>query len=164
MAADQASPLCASLGLLLLLLIEVICFHPPVVQASPTDLLCNRQARKKMEKRIERLRKAMLQQKRAEVVGALRVFQDAVQGARNQSTSECQTSLLEKLGDHIRNYLIIINRLQIQNDTVPPSHSAAQNCSSLNSTSEVLKQYGNLLKGKLEHLVIDLHSQGADSE
>uniref|UniRef100_A0A8C9X1T7 Thrombopoietin n=1 Tax=Sander lucioperca TaxID=283035 RepID=A0A8C9X1T7_SANLU len=58
--------------------------------------------------------KKTLQQKRAEVVGALRVFQDGVQGARNQSTSKCQTSLLEKLGDHITNYLVIINRLQIQ--------------------------------------------------
>ncbi|XP_074496353.1 thrombopoietin-like isoform X2 [Sebastes fasciatus] len=170
---------------LLLLLIGVISSHLPEVQARPTDFWCNRQARKNMEERIEMLKTDMagcvgadtlpspvqlpcvsvhtaewanktLHQKRSEVVGALQVFRDGVQGARNQTTLDCQTSLLEKLGHHIANYLAIVNRLQIQNGTVTPPHFAVQNCSSRNSTSEVLKQYGNLLKGKLERLAIDL--------
>lgn len=170
---------------LLLLLIGVISSHLPEVQARPTDFWCNRQARKNMEERIERLKTDMagcvgadtlpspvqlpcvsvhtaewanktLHQKRAEVVGALQMFRDGVQGARNQTTLDCKTSLLEKLGHHIANYLAIVNRLQIQDSTMTPPHSAVQNCSSRNSTSEVLKQYGNLLKGKLERLAIDL--------
>ncbi|KAK9520459.1 hypothetical protein VZT92_020344 [Zoarces viviparus] len=166
---------------LLLLLIGVIY----LVQARPTDFWCNRQARKTMEKKIQGLRTDMvacvgadtlpspvqlpcvwvhaaewanqtLQQKCAEVVEALRVFRNGVQGTKNHSTSECQTSLLEKLEHHIANYVAIVSRLQTQNGTVTPSRSAVRNCSRVNSTSKVLQQYGYLLKGKLERLSVDL--------
>lgn len=55
-----------------------------------------------------------LHQKCAEVVEALQMIQDGVQGTMNQTTLHCQTPLLERLGHHITNYLAIINRLQIQ--------------------------------------------------
>ncbi|KAL7400157.1 hypothetical protein ABVT39_007332 [Epinephelus coioides] len=170
---------------LLLLLIGVISCHLPEVQARPTDFRCNPQARKIMERKTEGLRIDMaacvgentlpspvqlpcvsinttewanktLQQKRAEVVEALEVFQDGVQGAKDQNTSGCLTSLLEKLEHHITNYLVIVRSVQIQDDTVTPSQSAAQNCSSSSSTNEVLKQFENLLQGKLELFVADL--------
>ena len=55
-----------------------------------------------------------IQQKHSEVIGALKMFQDGVQGARDQTTVQCQTQTLERLGQSIANYLVIINRLQIQ--------------------------------------------------
>lgn len=48
-----------------------------------------------------------VQQKSAEVMGALRVFRDGVQSVRNQIT--CQTSLLGTLEHHITNYITIVN-------------------------------------------------------
>uniref|UniRef100_A0AAQ4P6Y5 Uncharacterized protein n=1 Tax=Gasterosteus aculeatus aculeatus TaxID=481459 RepID=A0AAQ4P6Y5_GASAC len=137
MADGQSSPPCAPLGVLLLL-IGGICS----VQAGPTDFWCNRQVRKTMEKEIVALctqvacvgadtldspvqlpcvmlhasewENKTLQQKSAEVVEALRVFWDGVRVAKNQSTSECQTSLLEKLERHMANYVAIVSRLQMQ--------------------------------------------------
>ncbi|XP_078023488.1 uncharacterized protein LOC144462773 isoform X2 [Epinephelus lanceolatus] len=192
MAARQSSPPCAPLTLLLLL-IGVISCHLPEVQARPTDFWCNPQARKTMERKTEGLRKDMaacvgentlpspvqlpcvsinttewanktLRQKHAEVVEALQVFQDGVQGAKDQTTSGCLTSLLEKLEHHITNYLAIVSSVQIQDDTVTPSQSAAQNCSSSSSTNEVLKQYENLLQGKLERFVADLRKDISKTE
>ncbi len=55
-----------------------------------------------------------LQQKHAEVVEALQMFQDGVQAARNHSTLQCQTTLLEKLEYIITNHLDIVSSLQIQ--------------------------------------------------
>ncbi|XP_078023489.1 uncharacterized protein LOC144462773 isoform X3 [Epinephelus lanceolatus] len=122
---------------------RVISCHLPEVQARPTDFWCNPQARKTMERKTEGLRKDMaacvgentlpspvqlpcvsinttewanktLRQKHAEVVEALQVFQDGVQGAKDQTTSGCLTSLLEKLEHHITNYLAIVSSVQIQ--------------------------------------------------
>ncbi|XP_070762718.1 erythropoietin-like [Enoplosus armatus] len=184
MAACQSSPLCAPQGLLLL--IGVISFHVPEVQAAPADFWCNVKAREYMEKKTEGLKKDMadcvgsdklsspvqlpcvwlhaaewanktLQQKRAEVVGALQMFQDGVHRV-NRTSLQCQTSLLDRLREHTENYLAIINGLQLQNDTVTPSHSAVQNCSSQTSLNKVLDEYRNLLKGKLKYLAIDLQS------
>lgn len=105
-----------------------------------------------------------LRQKHAEVVEALQVFQGGVQGAKDQTTSGCLTSLLEKLEHHITNYLAIVSSVQIQDDTVTPSQSAAQNCSSSSSTNEVLKQYENLLQGKLERFATDLQKDISKTE
>lgn len=55
-----------------------------------------------------------LQEKRAEVSETLQGFQDVVQGAKSQATLSCQTLLLESIERHIRNYLAIIGRLQIE--------------------------------------------------
>lgn len=55
-----------------------------------------------------------IHQKCAEVVGALQMFRDGVQGMLNQITMHCQTLVLERLGHRITNYLSIINRLHIQ--------------------------------------------------
>ncbi|XP_040037653.1 thrombopoietin isoform X6 [Gasterosteus aculeatus] len=187
MADGQSSPPCAPLGVLLLL-IGGICS----VQAGPTDFWCNRQVRKTMEKEIVGLRADMvacvgadtldspvqlpcvmlhasewenktLQQKSAEVVEALRVFWDGVRVAKNQSTSECQTSLLEKLERHMANYVAIVSRLQMQSGAGTPPPSSPRSCSSVTSTSEVLKQYGNLLRGKLERLAADLRDKAPES-
>lgn len=102
-----------------------------------------------------------LQQKHAEVVGAFQMFQD---GVRNQTAQQCQTPLLERLGNHITNYLVIVNKLQIQNGTVTPSQSAVQNCSSQTSLSKVLEQLKRLLRGKLEHLALDLQDSNCKVE
>lgn len=59
MAAHQSCPLCAPLGLLVLL-IGVISSHLPEVQGRPTDFWCNDQARESMEKRIEGVKKDMV--------------------------------------------------------------------------------------------------------
>ncbi|XP_039985965.1 thrombopoietin-like [Xiphias gladius] len=171
---------------LLVLLIGVISSHLPEVQGRPTDFWCNDQARESMEKRIEGVKKDMagcvgsdvlpspvqlpcvwvhlaewknktLQHKLAEVVGALRAFQDEVQGAIKNTTLQCQTSLLDTMAQHIRNYVAIVNTLQIQNDTEEPSHSVVQYCSSQTSLMKVLEQYRKLLKGKLGDLATDLH-------
>ncbi|XP_077962971.1 thrombopoietin isoform X4 [Gasterosteus aculeatus] len=104
-----------------------------------------------------------LQQKSAEVVEALRVFWDGVRVAKNQSTSECQTSLLEKLERHMANYVAIVSRLQMQSGAGTPPPSSPRSCSSVTSTSEVLKQYGNLLRGKLERLAADLRDKAPES-
>lgn len=44
----------------------------------------------------------------------LQGFQDVVQGAKSQATLSCQTSLLESIERHIRNYLAIISTLQLE--------------------------------------------------
>lgn len=59
MAALKPSLLCASLGLLLLM-IGVIATPLPQVQARPSDFWCNSQARKNMERRIEGLQTDMV--------------------------------------------------------------------------------------------------------
>ncbi|XP_059186733.1 uncharacterized protein LOC131969644 isoform X2 [Centropristis striata] len=98
-----------------------------------------------------------LQQKCAEVVSTFQVFQHGVQGAKNGTTSKCQISFLEQLEHRILNYLAILNRLQIQTDTVTSSHPAVQSCSSqTHSVKGVLKQFEKLLKGKLSRLTDDL--------
>ncbi|XP_030298186.1 thrombopoietin isoform X2 [Sparus aurata] len=169
---------------LLLLLIGVITSHLPEVQAAPIDFWCNSPDRKMMANMIDGLKDGMagcvgpdtlsspvqlpnvglsmaewanktIQQKHSEVIGALKMFQDGVQGARDQTTVQCQTQMLERLRQSIANYLVIINRLQIQNDTGTPSHSAVQG-SSHTSLNKVLDQFRLLLKGKLEYFAIDL--------
>ncbi|XP_049432936.1 thrombopoietin isoform X2 [Epinephelus fuscoguttatus] len=128
---------------LLLLLIGVISCHLPEIQARPNNFWCSPQARKTMERKTEGLRKDMatcvgenmlpspvqlpcvsinttewanktLRQKHAEVVEALQVFQGGVQGAKDQTTSGCLMSLLEKLEHLIKNYLVIVSSVQIQ--------------------------------------------------
>uniref|UniRef100_A0AAQ5XZ81 Thrombopoietin n=1 Tax=Amphiprion ocellaris TaxID=80972 RepID=A0AAQ5XZ81_AMPOC len=165
---------------LLLLLIGVISTHLPEVHARPIDFWCKNDSRKKMMEMIADwadgvtsdtlpspvqipcvgLRMAewtnkTLQQKRAEVLGALQVFEGGVQSVKSQVTLPCQTSLLEKLGNSTRNYLAIINMLPIQSDDLTPSHSAVKNCPQT-SLKKVLGQYRKLLTGKVEHLFVDL--------
>lgn len=184
MAACQSYLLCVPPGLLLLL-IGAISFHLPKVQGRPTDFWCNSNVRKDMVERLVELKKEMahcvgsdklsspiqlpcvwirvaewanktLQQKHAEVVGALQGFRDGVHGV-NTTTMHCQTSVLKRLRNNIGNYLAIVNMSSIQHDTVTPSHSAVQNCSSTSSLMRVLEMYRNLLQGKLEYFAIDLH-------
>ncbi|XP_068441935.1 thrombopoietin [Clinocottus analis] len=172
---------------LLLLLIGAILS----VRARPADFWCNRQARKNMENVIEGLSADVatcvgadtlpspvqlpcvlvhatewanktLQQKRAEVLEALRVFREGVRAAKSQSTSECQTSVLERLERHIANYLAIVAGLHIRDGSTTPSPPAGQTCSSMSSTSKLLKNYGNLLKGKLDRLAVDLRDHAMD--
>ncbi|KAM8768591.1 thrombopoietin-like [Acanthopagrus schlegelii] len=169
---------------LLLLLIGVITSHLPEVQAAPIDFWCNPPYRRGMANMTEELKDDVagcvgsdtlsspvqlpkvglsmaewenktIQQKRSEVIRSLEMFQDGVRGARNQTTVECQTRVLEQLGTRIANYLLIVKRLQLQNDTGTLSHSAVQS-SSQTSLNNVLDKFGLLLKGKLEYLAIDL--------
>lgn len=69
-----------------------------------------------------------LQEKRAEVSETLQGFQDVVQGAKSQATLSCQTLLLESIERHIRNYLAIISRLQIE---VASTNTAMGKCQAL---------------------------------
>ncbi|GAA6234571.1 uncharacterized protein LOC108888164 [Lates japonicus] len=169
----------------LLLLIGVISSHLPEVQGKPIDFWCKDHARKSMETKLETLKKNMahcngsdslpspvqlpcigvlkkdwenktLQHKRAEVMGALQVFQEGVQGVSKKTTVGCQTQLLRGLELIIKNHLVIVRTLLIQNDTVTPSDSAVQHCSNQTNLNEVLKQYGCLLRGKLTHLAKDV--------
>ncbi|XP_065816828.1 thrombopoietin-like isoform X2 [Labrus bergylta] len=169
----------------LLLLIGVISSHLPGVQSRPVDFWCNRDARKNLVKTIEELKKDMadcvgshilpsplqlppvwvqpaewanktFQQKRAEVLGALRVLQDGVQRATSQTTLQCQASLLERLGHHVTNYVGLVSSLQIQADRETSSHPEVPNSPPQTSLTKVLERYRNLLKGKLERLAVDL--------
>ncbi|XP_029373243.1 thrombopoietin isoform X2 [Echeneis naucrates] len=168
---------------LMLLLIGVISSHLPEVHSRPVDFWCRTQARGNMQQMIEDLRKAAArcdslpspvqlpsvkmnvalwgrkttQHKRAELVGTIRAFQDGVQEARVNVTSQCQTSVLEKLEHRIRNDLLILNSSHIQTDTVTSPPARADFSSQTNKLSEVLKQYELLLKGKLNHFAIDVH-------
>uniref|UniRef100_A0A3Q1GBM9 Thrombopoietin-like n=1 Tax=Acanthochromis polyacanthus TaxID=80966 RepID=A0A3Q1GBM9_9TELE len=124
---------------LLLLLIGVISTHLPEVHARPIDFWCKNDSRKKMIEmiaewadcvtsdtlpspvqlpcvgfRMTEWTNKTLQQKRAEVLGALQVFEGGVQSVMSQVTLPCQTSLLEKLKNSIRNYLAIVKTLPIQ--------------------------------------------------
>ncbi|XP_065816829.1 thrombopoietin-like isoform X3 [Labrus bergylta] len=170
MSSLQSCPLCAPPGFLLLL-IGVISSHLPGVQSRPVDFWCNRDARKNLVKTIEELKKDMLppvwvqpaewanktfQQKRAEVLGALRVLQDGVQRATSQTTLQCQASLLERLGHHVTNYVGLVSSLQIQADRETSSHPEVPNSPPQTSLTKVLERYRNLLKGKLERLAVDL--------
>lgn len=168
-----------------LLLLIVISSHLPGIQARPIDFWCNKEARKSMLKKVELLKNDMadcvgsrmlpaplqlpcvcvqpvkwanqtLQQKRAEVLEALRVFEVGVHEEINQTTLECQTSLLKRLGHHITNLVGIVNSLQIQNDTGISSHPVVQDYSSETDLEKVLEHYGKLLKRKLELLANNL--------
>lgn len=168
---------------LLLLLIGVISSHLPDVQAKDTDFWCNFHVRKRMQEKIldhnmvncvgsdtlstsvqlpcvevniAEWKNKTLPQKRAEVVGALQMFQDGVQGVRNQTTLQCQIPLLENLTHHITNHLEIVKGLQLQNDLMMPSQIAVQSCSSQTSLNGVLTEYRRLLRGKLKLLASDL--------
>ncbi|CAK6965440.1 uncharacterized protein LOC119490812 isoform X2 [Scomber scombrus] len=140
---------------LLLLLLGLFSSHPPEVQARPTDFWCNRQERKRMEQRtFEDLKKDMLQQKHAEVLGALQVFQAWM--ATNQTTLQCQSSLLKKLQRQITNHLLIVNQIPKQIDAVVPSENTIQESTSQTRLKKVLDQYEKLIKVKLERLAKDL--------
>lgn len=168
---------------LLLLLIGMISSHLPGVQTRHIDFWCNQDSRRNMGKMVEGLKKNMadcvgshtlpaplqlpcvwvqpvkwanktLQQKHAEVLGALRVFEDGVHMEMNQTTSQCQTSLLERIGHRVTNYVALVNSLHLQEDSGSPP--AVQNCSSQTSLKKVLEHFEKLLKGKLERLAIDL--------
>lgn len=167
--------------LLLLLIIGVISNHLPQVHARPIDFWCKNDARKMMMMMIEdkvmcvgsdvlpspmqlpcvgvhaaEWANKTLGEKRAEVLGALQVFQGGLQGVRSQVTLQCQTSLLQRLERSVANYLTIVRRLHLQSDDLASSHSAVQNCSSETSLNNVLKQYRNLLAGKLDRFAVDL--------
>lgn len=96
-----------------------------------------------------------LQQKHAEVLGALQVFQDGVQNVSSQVTLPCHNTSLNRLERSIGNYLAIFNEPPIQIDDLTP-HSAVENCPSQTSLNKVLKEYRMLLVGKLESYVKDL--------
>uniref|UniRef100_A0A3Q3KPE4 Thrombopoietin n=1 Tax=Monopterus albus TaxID=43700 RepID=A0A3Q3KPE4_MONAL len=175
----------------LLLLIGLISSYLHKAQGRPIDFWCNNQDRKSRTNRIEGLKKDMadcvgsetlpspiqipcvwvhpaewanktLQQRSVEVLGALQGFQDRVQEAsKQQTTLQCQTSLLKKLESHIRNDVDIVQRLHIQNGTY---HSVIQYCFNQTSLKEVLEQYRRLLSKKLERLATDLHDSMCKAE
>lgn len=55
-----------------------------------------------------------VQQKSAEVKGALEVFHKGVKSSLLTSISKCHTPLLRKLEQHIRNYLVIVSHVNKQ--------------------------------------------------
>uniref|UniRef100_A0A3B4ZB94 Thrombopoietin n=1 Tax=Stegastes partitus TaxID=144197 RepID=A0A3B4ZB94_9TELE len=178
MAARQSFPLYAPPGLLLLL-IGVISTHLPEVHARPIDFWCKNDSRRKImgmmaEKadcvgsdelpspvqlpcvglHLAEWTNKTLQQKRTEVLGALRVFSDGVKSVKSQVKLQCHTSWLERLEHSINNHL----------DDLTPSPSAVENCSPQTSLNEVLTQYRKLLAGKLEQLAKDLQDTDCREE
>ncbi|XP_053729181.1 thrombopoietin [Synchiropus splendidus] len=167
----------------LLFLIGVLSFHLPEFQARPTDFWCNYQVRKKLEERIEELSKNMvdctgadtlpsplllprvlvhaeewtnktLQQKRREVVSTLQAFQEGLEGGRTESFAPCQIHVLRKLTHHVTTHLLIVQQIQIEDDTEIPSESSTTEIH--NSITAVLGQFLRLLRGKVERLAVDL--------
>lgn len=97
-----------------------------------------------------------LHQKRLEVLGNLQEFQRGVQDIRTRVTTPCHTSIIKKLERSIINHWTIVSSLQIQmdNTTMPPPE--VQNCSSLISLTQLLREYQRFLMGKLDRLAIDV--------
>uniref|UniRef100_A0A8K9UMM1 Uncharacterized protein n=1 Tax=Oncorhynchus mykiss TaxID=8022 RepID=A0A8K9UMM1_ONCMY len=92
-----------------------------------------------------------LQQKHAEVRGALGVLLDSVGRMRTHTKLSCQLSLLERLEHGITNYLHIVTNLDITVRWNPGCPS--QQSQSLNQVPQL---YGRVLRGKLEWLSMDL--------
>ncbi|KAM4566885.1 thrombopoietin isoform 1-T1 [Odontesthes bonariensis] len=98
----------------------------------------------------------MLQQKHAEVLEALQVFQHGVQRVRNQTSLDCQASLLEGLERSITFHVNIVSKVHVQNDDFTSSHPPAEKCHNKTSHREVVTIYKQLLRGKLFRLATDL--------
>ncbi|XP_055751288.1 uncharacterized protein LOC129831825 isoform X1 [Salvelinus fontinalis] len=101
-----------------------------------------------------------LQQKRAEVRGALGVLLDGVGRVRKETKLSCQSSLLERLEHGITNYLHIVTKLDIKGDLTDPDPGCPSQQS--RSLTQVLQLYGRLLRGKLEWLSLDLRDSCLD--
>ncbi|XP_075330212.1 thrombopoietin-like [Odontesthes bonariensis] len=168
---------------LLLLLIGVVSTNLPEVHTKPTDFWCNFNARKKIMDKIDNKAQAdcvgsdvlpspvqlpcegmniaewknkTLQQKHAEVLEALQVFQHGVQRVRNQTSLDCQASLLEGLERSITFHVNIVSKVHVQNDDFTSSHPPAEKCHNKTSHREVVTIYKQLLRGKLFRLATDL--------
>ncbi|KAM9453148.1 uncharacterized protein ACWYII_012379 isoform 1-T1 [Salvelinus alpinus] len=173
---------------ILLLLLCVVSFEVPKAKTRPIDFVCNAHARRNMNnmKDLEvamvgcsgsdqlpsslqlpcvRILKATwdhksLQQKRAEVRGALGVLLDGVGRVRKETKLSCQSSLLERLEHGITNYLHIVTKLDIKGDLTDPDPGCPSQQS--RSLTQVLQLYGRLLRGKLEWLSLDLRDSCLD--
>ncbi|XP_029028327.1 uncharacterized protein LOC114868688 isoform X2 [Betta splendens] len=169
--------------LLLLLLTGPGCSHLPGVQGKPSDFWCDHQHRTDMQNMTERLARRTagctdldslpapiqlpcvsiqaaawanksVQQKSAEVMGALQVFHEGLQGPKNQTSSRACLSTLSKLETRISNYIAIVKLVYKQNGA---SQVSVDRCSSVNSLNQVLRHFGKLLKVKLEALAFALN-------
>uniref|UniRef100_A0A8C7H728 Uncharacterized protein n=1 Tax=Oncorhynchus kisutch TaxID=8019 RepID=A0A8C7H728_ONCKI len=118
----------------------------------------------------------ILQQKRAEVRGALGVLLDCVGRMRTQTKLSCQLSLLERLEHGITNYLslslvlspilpsqildcVSVGPQDDLTDSDPDPGCPSQQSQSL---TQVPQLYGRVLRGKLEWLSMDLRDSYVD--
>ncbi|KAJ8271153.1 hypothetical protein GJAV_G00123350 [Gymnothorax javanicus] len=171
---------------LLLLLLCMAASEVFDIQARPIDFVCDDNARRDMNtvKELELImgecngsahlpstvtlpcakthkaswdRKSM-QQKRGDIVTALRMLAEGVRAVRSSaSLPECQSSLLERLERSITNYLHILARLELQGE----AEGSVTACPSqpTQDLGLVLWNLSCLLTGKLEWLVAEMRSQ-----
>ncbi|KAM9733189.1 thrombopoietin-like isoform 1-T1 [Menidia menidia] len=161
----------------LLLLIGVISIYLPEAHTRAVDFWCNVHVRQKMLERIDsragggcsdvlpspvqlpcvginvaEWRNKTLQQKHAEVLEALQLFQHGVQHVRNQTSLKCLERLERSITDHVN----IVSNVLVQNDDLIYPHQPAEMCPNKTSPSEVVTAYKRLLNGKLNRLAMDL--------
>ncbi|XP_061098732.1 thrombopoietin [Conger conger] len=172
-------------GGLLLLLLYTAASRVPGMQARPIDFVCDDQARRDMNT-VQELEASMgechgsallpspitlpcvkthkaswdmksKQEKRGDIVAALRTLSQGVKEVRLSPLSECQAPLLEKLERSVTNYLHIVTHLELTGEgnrsvTACPSQPSQ-------NLSLVLWNFSRLLTGKLEWLAAELTSQ-----
>ncbi|KAJ8367848.1 hypothetical protein SKAU_G00078760 [Synaphobranchus kaupii] len=139
------------LNRVLLLLLYMSASKVQDVQTRPNDFVCDLQARRSMNK-VEEMKSAMgecegssllpsaiplpcvkvnmgawgkksLQEKRAQVLAALKTLAEGLQRVRAKIQNGCQSTLLERLEHSVTNYRHIVERLEIL-DGGAPSHLA----------------------------------------
>ncbi|KAG5847744.1 hypothetical protein ANANG_G00129470 [Anguilla anguilla] len=174
---------------LLLLLLSMAASDIPGVQARPIDFVCDGHARRDLNT-VKELESVMgecsgsallplpitlpcmkthkaswdrksVQQKRGDIVAALRALAQGVREVRSLLLPECQASLLERLERSVTNYLHILTHLELtgEDDSLVaacPSHPTR-------NLGDVLWSFSRLLTGKLEWLAAEL-SAGCHAE
>ncbi|XP_064158773.1 thrombopoietin-like isoform X1 [Anguilla rostrata] len=167
----------------LLLLLYMAASEVQDIQTRPIDFVCDYQARRSMNK-VEEIKSAMgecdgsdllpsaiplpcvginmgawrkksLQQKRGQVLAALKVLTEGLKMVRAKTQNGCQSTLLERLEHSVTNYLHIVMNLDILQDKGEGQDFACQSRNTLN-LDQVLMQYNKLLSGMLEMFMLEL--------
>ncbi|KAJ8357834.1 hypothetical protein SKAU_G00206280 [Synaphobranchus kaupii] len=167
---------------LLLLLLCMASSEVGDIQARPIDFVCDDHARRDMNtvKELESVMRGCsgsallpspitlpcmkthkaswdmksMQQKRGDIVAALRTLAQAVGGVRSVLLSECHASLLQRLERSVTNYLHILTHLELTGEA--DSSVTACLTQSTQNLGHVLLNFSRLLTGKLEWFVAEL--------
>ncbi|KAJ8280508.1 hypothetical protein GJAV_G00055690 [Gymnothorax javanicus] len=171
------------LSRVLLVLLYMAASEVQDIQTRPIDFVCNDQARRSMNT-VKEMQSAMgacdgssllhsaiplpcvrinmgvwrrksLQEKKGQVLAALKTLAEGLQRVGAQNYSGCQAKLLERLEHSVDNHLRIVTKLEVPQDE---GETQDPTCPSQDTLylKDVLTQYYNLLKGMLELFVHEL--------
>ncbi|XP_028833519.1 thrombopoietin isoform X2 [Denticeps clupeoides] len=122
-------------------------------QTRPADFVCDGDTRVKMNQ-VKELEAMVVHEKRGEILLSLETLVQDVKAARKLVESGCGSSMLERLEHSAKNYLHIVSHLSIKAE--PGNVDSPSQNKQTQDIGQVLKYFGQLLKGRLEWLIGDL--------